>query len=115
MTVALCLSCGEIKFGALNSCIACGASPSGNMDLDILFTDHYYDQTTLKEFGAVIAVIGTKILDRKLKFWAFLNHISDHYPEVLTIKLEPETRSKIQSVLRNVDLPLVVVHKSNLG
>ena len=39
MTQALCLHCGEIKFGALCPCPQCQADSTGNVDLDIAFSD----------------------------------------------------------------------------
>lgn len=51
MTQALCLTCGGIKFGALVPCTKCGSPPLGDERVDILFTDHNFGYSTLKELG----------------------------------------------------------------
>jgi hypothetical protein len=54
MTDALCFNCVAIKFGALCPCFECGAPASGQMNLDIAFSDHHFSRHTLEEFGEVI-------------------------------------------------------------
>jgi len=39
MSLALCFNCGNVKFGALCECDKCGIASTGDMDLDILFSD----------------------------------------------------------------------------
>ena len=60
MTWALCLTCGDVKFGAICPCPNCGVSSTGNMQLDIAFSDHHLSRRTLDELGAVVAEIGRR-------------------------------------------------------
>jgi hypothetical protein len=54
MTIAVCYMCGELKFGAFNSCGKCGGSPKTEDDfaLSLAMTDHYFDKPTLEKMGA---------------------------------------------------------------
>lgn len=52
MTQALCLYCGSTKFGALNQCDSCG-EPAPDVELSLLFTDHYLTEAELDNLGEV--------------------------------------------------------------
>jgi hypothetical protein len=56
MTMAVCLKCGSIKFGAFCPCGECGYIPVEIEDLakHMMLTDHYFPLDTLKQIGAVI-------------------------------------------------------------
>jgi hypothetical protein len=41
MTWALCLNRGETKFGAIRPCRSCKTASTGDMSLDIAFSDHH--------------------------------------------------------------------------
>jgi len=43
VTVALCLYCGEMKYGALFECDKCNHAPTGDEQIDIIFTDCFFD------------------------------------------------------------------------
>ena len=44
MTIAICIRCGETKFGAWTRCEACGFEPASTTDLakSLVATDHYF-------------------------------------------------------------------------
>src|ERR1043166_2953476 len=71
MTMALCLSCGSTKLGAFNPCSNCRAGPSGDKDLDILFSDHRMSARTIEQFGQVIRAIQGATADPEVRFWVF--------------------------------------------
>lgn len=56
MTRAVCFNCGEIKWGALGNCKACGARPQSDDDLmlALALTDHYLDKAGLQKFASNI-------------------------------------------------------------
>lgn len=51
MTIAVCIYCGEKKFGALNPCDSCGKIPSGMEDIarSMMLTDHYMSVESLEK------------------------------------------------------------------
>jgi hypothetical protein len=84
MTIALCFKCGDTKFGALLKCQKCSADPTGNVSLDILFTDHNFSAQTLSEFGNVIKAIALASDNDALSFSAFLLYISNNHNDQKT-------------------------------
>jgi hypothetical protein len=60
VTIAICIKCGECKFGAFFNCEHCGQSPASAKELaiSILLSDHYYPIKELEEIGAEIAKTG---------------------------------------------------------
>ena len=57
MTVAICLKCGAMKFGAFIKCAKCGVTPKGEDDMatSLVLSDHYQSQEMLKNYGEYIA------------------------------------------------------------
>lgn len=94
MTLALCLSCGALKHGALCPCQTCHREPTGNSELDIAFSDHFVSPSTLRELGKIIQVLNKNIGDEKLKTDVFLKFVSEKTPNILVYKL-PEDRFEI--------------------
>jgi hypothetical protein len=60
MTIAICLKCGGIKFGALTACHRCGLGPETRAELaqSIALTDRQYSIDELKQIGTEIAKSG---------------------------------------------------------
>ncbi len=112
MTMALCFNCGELKLGALCPCPKCHVNSSGDMGLDIVFSDHHYHVDTLKEFGAVIRTIHAATNDPATRFWAFIQYVSEHHPDILKVALKPADQAKAAEVLRGVAFPPVKLRKS---
>jgi hypothetical protein len=116
MTWALCFNCGSIKFGAICPCPQCHVASTGDEMLDILFSTHHWQRRTLEEFGSVVQAIKATSGDRMLGFWAFIRHVSDTYPEILHVELEPEVRSRVDAILAGLLLPSVTLrHASGMG
>ena len=112
MTMALCFNCGEIKFGAFFPCPKCQVKSSGDMGLDIAFSDHHYDVETLKEFGSVIRAIQTTSDDPRTRFAAFLHFVSEHHPSIFKVDLKPEMKAKVTDALHGFVLPSVTLRES---
>src|SRR5690348_9923682 len=57
MTMAVCIKCGALKFGAFNPCEKCGALPETEDDYLVSFvlTDHFSSCEALEEIGRQIA------------------------------------------------------------
>lgn len=53
MTVAICIHCGAMKWGAWGRCSACGFLPSTSIERakSLLATDHYFSIEYLQEAG----------------------------------------------------------------
>lgn len=116
MTWALCLSCGEVKWGALCPCEKCGVASSGDMNVDIAFSDHHYSKRTLVQFGAVVAAINAVSDDDDVAAWAFIRYVSDNHPGILSADTPSEIQGEVERVLNNADLPPVqVISSSDAG
>lgn len=109
MTMALCFYCGEVKFGAICPCPKCGNKSTGDMSLDIAFSDHHLKVDTLKEFGEVVRTIQAVDGDPRLKFWAFIEYVSQHHPTILHVDLKPEVKADIEQLMDGIVLPEVTV------
>jgi hypothetical protein len=107
MTLALCLFCGEAKFGAWCPCHKCHAGPSGDKDLDIAFSDHLLAPATIEGFGEVVKTIRQETDDRDLVFWTFIRYISQHHPQILTADVPPELAPQAEALLARLQLPEV--------
>jgi hypothetical protein len=109
MTIALCFKCGDTKFGALLECQKCDAPPTGNISLDILFTDHKFSVETLSEFGDVIKAISSASDDDALGFSAFLLYISNNYKEILTVNYDDQKTALCDALLEKANVPLITI------
>jgi hypothetical protein len=107
MTMALCLYCGEIKFGALCECTNCKAGATGNQQLDIAFTDWFHEVETLEALGGIIKEIEVHSQDPNVRFWAFIHYVSENHPSILSVELKPEIRSAVKDVLKECTMPVV--------
>jgi len=56
MTAAICLKCGEFKFGAWTPCPKCGHLPTDDEDRvkHLIVTDHFFSQDELKSIGQTV-------------------------------------------------------------
>lgn len=112
MTMALCLNCGEVKFGAICPCPKCEVASTGDMGMDIAFSDHNLAEETLEELGVVVAAIRKATQDAELGFWAFLVYVTDRWNTIMGLDLEPEFRKRIELLLHRVELPEVTFRDS---
>ena len=109
MTWALCLNCGEVKFGAICRCPKCQVESTGDFRLDIAFSDRCMEQQSLHELGAVVAAIRAASSDRELCNSAFIRYISTKHPSVLRADLDPELEHRCDQFLQHVRLPAVTI------
>jgi len=109
MTNALCFSCGHVKFGALIPCNKCRSEPIGNVELAVVFTDHYLARSTLEQLGKVVATINSATEDEGLRFYSFIYYVSENHPVLLTYTPPPSAAEPIKSLLATVELPSVTL------
>lgn len=107
MTMALCLNCGEIKFGAFCTCDVCKADATGDENLDILFSDWSHELEILEHFGSVIKEIHSHCNKSEICFWAFMLYASCKDPESITITIKSEIKQEAEKVLSLCTLPLI--------
>jgi hypothetical protein len=112
MTIALCLNCGDTKFGAICPCPGCNVASTGNMQLDITFSDHHMSVDTLKAFGGVVKAIKQVCDDDQLRFWSFIRYVSLHHPDILGVKLPPQEEINCDVVLARANAPAVEIEES---
>jgi hypothetical protein len=60
ITVAVCTSCGTLKYGAFSYCPDCNARPTNDHEFvqSFAFSDRYLDRATLEEVGDIIRSTG---------------------------------------------------------
>ncbi len=114
MTAALCINCGHIKFGAFNPCPNCQTSSTGNLDLDIAFSDHQLSQKALESLGLVIQRIREICDDDQVRFWTFLYYISKNHPSILSLQeVEPKMKNTAIELLSRIELPQIDMRKED--
>lgn len=61
MTHAVCLACGNMKFGCWVPCKECGKGPHGPLQIaySIVYSDHHFDLEQLEEISQFIRENGT--------------------------------------------------------
>lgn len=123
MTQALCFRCGQVKFGTLCRCAACGAGPTDSIEFDILFTDHYLLVTTLRRFGAFVRELIAASPSSDTAFWAFVRFLSERHPSIasslpvelgtvvqdLAASTPDDLKAPVAELLRRVEVPTIVV------
>jgi hypothetical protein len=112
MTLALCFTCGETKFGAICPCTKCGVPSTGDMSLDIAFSDHNMSVKTLEDYGNVVRELNRRTQEPAVRFWTFIKFVSDSPDAILHAEPPAELRERIEHVLSLGPLPEVKVEKS---
>jgi hypothetical protein len=112
MTMALCFNCGHTKFGAICPCPECTVASTGDMNLDIAFSDHRMSVATIEAFGKVIRALRPVCADDQLRFWSFIRFVSVNYSDVLGVEMPPEREAACDAVLARANPPPVVVEES---
>ncbi len=114
MTQALCLSCGEIKFGAFCPCPTCETASTGDIQVDILFSDHVFHEKTLEDLGLLFkAILARAKGDQQLCFSAFIQRVQDGGPRLFATNLPPDARARVEGVLQESALPSVTYRQSD--
>jgi hypothetical protein len=111
MTQALCFHCGETKFGALCPCPECQSGPTGDIQLDIAFSDHHMSVASIAGFGRAIKAIRMVCEDDELCFWSFISFVSTHHSDILRVELEPEIGRSCAKVLARASPEPVTVEE----
>lgn len=111
MTMALCFHCGSTKFGAICPCPQCEVNSTGNMHLDITFSDHHLSVSTLEAFGEVIRALRTACEDDELRFWSFIRYVSVHHPDILGVKLDSNEQERCDALLARANVPPVRIEE----
>jgi hypothetical protein len=111
MAMALCFNCGEIKFRSIGPCPRCQIASSGDIGLDMAFSERQYDVETLQEFAGVLKAIHSAVDDPSTRFWAFIQYVSEHHPVILKANTPPELRDRVIGVLRGIVLPPVTLRQ----
>jgi len=104
MSLALCFNCGNVKVGALCECDKCGIESTGNVDLDILFSNWKFSEDVLSKFGNVVVQIQQNTNDKSIAFWTFLKFISNEYPEILSIDVDEEILNEVEQLLEQLQI-----------
>jgi hypothetical protein len=112
MTMALCFNCGDIKFGAICPCPTCEAKSTGNMGLDITFSDHNIDEASLKELGLLIQKFKTQCNDQCLVFWAFIRYISENHPHILSASVPNDIEEDVNRLYESTSIPSIEIKPS---
>lgn len=105
MTYALCFNCGNKKFGALVPCRKCGNPASGDINLDIAFSDNILSVESIESFGDVIKIIRMTSNDLELNFWAFIRYVSLNHPSILDVKLPEVEALACDALLSRLAIP----------
>jgi hypothetical protein len=109
MTEALCFRCGNIKWGALCEGSECGNKPSGDSQLDIVFSDHYMSRSSLEKFGNFIKLLHSHCEKEDVCFWAFIRFVSDKHPSILGARLPESIVTDVESLLTQVEHPYIEI------
>ncbi len=112
MTMALCFNCGNTKFGALLPCPECGAGSTGNMGLDIAFSEHHMSGGSIEGFGKVIRAINQVCDDESPRAKSFIRYVSNEHSDILTMDLPPNEAAECDEVLKRAQPPKVTVEES---
>jgi len=99
MTKALCLNCGHTKFGAITPCPECNVASTGDMNLDVTFSEHRISISTISELGKVIQDIRRVCKNDKLRFKSFIRYVSLNHPSILSLEQPPDERAECDDVL----------------
>ncbi|HWO26905.1 MAG TPA: hypothetical protein VNO30_49585 [Kofleriaceae bacterium] len=106
MTQALCLRCGDIKFGALCPCMTCHAEADPDHDLAIALSDHYLAVPALERIGRLVRDLAAQSPDgdaRRAALLLFLAQLGPRYARPVSEALAPRARE----LLASVDVPRV--------
>lgn len=103
--MALCLNCGDIKFGAICPCPACNVESCGTAEVDIMFSDHFHATESLKEAGAVIKAIRNASSDSNESHWAIMQYLSTQFPDIITVRLKDPMWQRVTRLSDSITLP----------
>ena len=85
---------------------------TGDMQLDIAFSDHHVSVTTLKGLGQVIQSIREISDDEQSRFWAFIHYVAKRHPDLLGVRMSEEERQRYEELVTLANPPDVVFEAS---
>ena len=115
MTWALCFSCGHKKFGAICPCPECGIQSSGDINIDIAFSDHRISEESISHFGEVVKELCRVCDEPETRFYAFIHYVSQHHSSILAFEMKEEQRKKLNSILAQCIFPKFQVEPSEMA
>jgi hypothetical protein len=115
MTWAMCLKCGDIKGGVFVPCSKCETPATGNLALDIAFSDHRIPREKLLELGSIVSEIHRICHDESICLWTFLQYVTLHHPSILEVDLKAEDKDAVERVLSRLNIPQLSVSASELS
>jgi hypothetical protein len=112
VTIALCMKCGETKWGAWCECEKCGTKPDVGSRLELIFTDHNYAPDTLEQLGSVLKEISSLSADSQQAQAAFLYYISGTHPDILQVSFPPKEAKVFDALLNACTFEPVTIEQS---
>jgi len=99
MTFALCLNCGEMKFGVFGACPECNVDSNEYERINLDFSDWALSIKEMEEYGRVIKEIHAHENNDKTCFWAFILYVSKCNPEIISGSIEPDFKAELEALL----------------
>jgi hypothetical protein len=82
---------------------------SGDISLDISFSDHRLSIQTLEAFGKVIQSIRQVCDDGNLRFWSFIRYVSLHHSDLLGVEMSEANTKRCDEILARANPKSVTV------
>jgi hypothetical protein len=101
-----------VKWGAIVPCPECNVGSTGDINLDIAFSDHRMSVSTLTAFGEVVMAIRRVCEDDRRRFWSFIRFVSANHSDILGVQMSLEEAAACDAVLASADPPRVVAEES---
>ncbi len=108
----MCLACGDIKHGAFVDCGACGAPALEDNGINLAFTDHHLDVSTLQECGRVIKHLNAIAPDQESALMSFFRLITERHPDLIYNVTTPDLAEKAGAVLHLAGVPEIKITDS---
>lgn len=108
MTRALCLRCGDIKFGAWCPCTTCHAEADPDRDLAIALSDHHLALPVLERIGRIVRDLAARSPDgdaRRAALLLFLAQLGPRHARPVSEAIAPRARE----LLASIDVPRVSI------
>lgn len=108
MTQALCLNCGQMKFGAMVACAACRQPAAPRIEVNLLFSSHYLHPATLKALQPVVLALHRACADHEQAVHALLRYVARRQPNLLAFDGPPAETAALDELLSRAGLPEVL-------
>lgn len=108
MTQALCLHCGQLKFGALVACAACRHPADPRTDVNLLFSSHTLQSATLKALQPVVSALHRNSANHEQAVHALLRYVARRQPNLVTLDAPHAEMAALDDLLARAGLPEVL-------